>query len=255
MRGLAEAQRRYDAFGDECAGETHTTYAFVCLADADIPTVVTALAAIRARHGLGDTPLHCRQLFSHHQRTRLGLGHLGFAEVLAIYRDVATVLAAEASGLTVTIARLKDFPMIQPAADPFPRVVFGKKQLGAFCAHAATLPLLHAVRDQDLRFWVDRDATRMEWFGKTRQASLAIGGWFNIGDDTVRATPRDLAELEDDGRRTLFQAADFLAWSANRVQARARSESARQVGRLYDIMRPRELRLEVGLDGGVRLRT
>lgn len=251
----AEPKRRYDAFGDECAGETHATYAFVCFAEPDIGTVVAALAEIRARHGLGQGALHCRQLFSADQRRRLGLAHLTFTDVLEIYREVALVLAAEAAGLTVTIARLRDFPTTQPAADPFPRIVFGKKQLGVFCAHAATLPLLHAIRDQDLRFWVDRDATRMEWMGGFRQASLAIGGYVNLGGEAVRATPRDLADLEDDGRRTLFQAADFLAWSANRVQGRARSQTARQIGRVYDLMQPRELRLETGLDGGMRLRT
>ncbi len=248
-------RKRYDAFGDECAGETHATYGFVCVAEPDLPAIIAGLTDIRARHGLGSAPLHCRQLFHSHQRERLGLGHLGFADVLKIYRDVAVLLAAEASGLTVTIARFKDFPAQQRADDPFPRVIFGKKQLGAFCAHAATLPLMHAVRDEDLRFWVDRDATRMEWLGQSRQASLAIGGYLDLDGQAIRATPRDLAELEDDGRSALFQAADFLAWSANRVQARARSASARQIGRIYDLMRPRELRLRIGLDGGMQLRT
>jgi hypothetical protein len=221
---------RYDAFGDECGSDAWATYGFVCVAEPAVAGLISQLSEIRERWGLGAARLHCRELFHVEKRRKLGLAELLAKDILSIYSEVTDAMSEHASSLSIAVADLKEFPSEYPADRPFPRVVFGRKQLGVWCANAAALPLFERLREEDLRFWVDRDATKIEWLGGNRQASRAVGGYVDLGPNMAppRFEPQELRNLEADGRVEIFQCADFLAWAASHHQLRCRDRSISQ---------------------------
>lgn len=240
----------FDVFGDESAGEDFVSYAVVCIPSAEAAELGAEIDAIKAAHGLA--ALHCRILFSPDKRLKAGLDTLTTNDVLALYAEVAAKLGSWNLHVVAARAQLSQFPASQPADGVFPRVVFDRKTLGIYCANAALLPLTRDIGKDHLKVWPDHDGTKIEWLGRRRQASQAIGSFYDLGEgEPARVDPALTTDLPQDPRRTIFEIADMVAWFSNRVVSGKYSNLHGRIKTLFAQLNPMQVSVRIGPDGGM----
>lgn len=170
----------WDAFGDEgaSANARFALFSFIAFQSSLIPTAVEILRRAKSRFGVPETArLHCRVLFSGMQRSKTEWKFLTSKQPI----EIVKYLGVELLGLKpcwsygyVDLKELGDLPSPEfmkftfPSVDGAPRaeasMPFRDKQAQRFAYLAASLPLRNRL--SNVQFWIDQDASRVEWFNK-----------------------------------------------------------------------------------------
>ncbi len=221
-----------EAFGDESAGDTYVTYAYLGVAPSDALKLAGELAKVKVRAGMESHRLHCRVLFSGPQKEKAGLRDLRFEHVVDLYDDVMQVVGRFDTRRVFAWAKVSDFRNTIPEQGNFKSISFDKKSLGVWCANVALIKFSEEFGAKNVTVWTDVDKTKIDWISGRRQASQAIGCWFDHGSGpALRITPQP--EVMSDERALLFEVADLIAWLEQRVLERGRSNLPDRLRRLH----------------------
>jgi hypothetical protein len=251
----------YDAFGDESVGSEIVSYGTILFHEAQIDPALAILSEVKRRHrGTTAERLHCRVLFSHHQRAKSAWSALTADEVFSLYSDLMSRLRGLKSRTIVGVAKIKDFPRRLPegqwtSVDPefvgpqdWDRGhAFGEKHIATFCARATMLPLSKWPGLDQVRFWPDPDATLIETSAQRRQFTRSLGMFVdNGGGDTPYVNI-----MHASGRKhELLEVADCVAYVTQRVRGAKYGPTDLKFKSLYKLIDPEVVVFEVGPDGG-----
>lgn len=243
---------RFVGFGDESESNNAVTYGLVIIRERQRQRAESILAETKV--SFGGSPhanLHCREIFAGDARRKSPWSHLSKTDVFELYRQLCNTIAGANFGRIIGFADTRDIPRNLPGDDKFPALKFGKKQIAAFCASAALIPVRRHTALDAFDLWVDPDRTKIDWIGRKVQAHRAISVW--IADDTkesAKITPQPVVGEKP----ALLQLADMLAY----ISARALSVEVRKDKDvfldMYTKMNPAVIRFMRGSDGGLGIR-
>ncbi len=176
---------RVEAFGDESVslqGDI-ALYSFVGFSPASIPAALEILRRAKTRFRVpAAAKLHCRVIFSKMQRDKSEWCVLRKDDPVKLCKYLSTELLPLKplwSYGWLDRRKLKQFERPDVMTISFPgtpeaagrdmSTPFGEKLAQRFAYMAAGIPFQQEFGEQ-VRFWVDRDSTQVEWFDKKAQA-------------------------------------------------------------------------------------
>ncbi|WP_231937720.1 hypothetical protein [Burkholderia lata] len=218
---------KYVAYGDDCHYPPFCGFAYVVVQRSRIPWVLREIASIKTAFGMpADQRLHCRELFHHHAREKVGLSHLTVADAQSII--IRCLLLVNNAGIHVRFshARLDEFVATMGNTMNLGNATDGTtatlalhgdpKGLISWLAQMALLVPAPYTRFKHAHDWevvvsADRTPTRMLG-DKRSQAHNLINPFSSIGAPDgmfFQMTPR----VSNDDAAPMLQLADVAAYS------------------------------------------
>jgi hypothetical protein len=250
----------FDAYGDESCDAQTVSYGVFLLPEANVASASNILDEIKREFGgAPHNRLHCRELFAGDARKKSAWAHLKTDDVAHLYKTLMIRLRDVDPRSVVAIAKRAEFPEALPSfeliepnskepANYTKPVRLDAKQLAAFCAQGAMIPISKNPGLNRVRFWPDPDDTSIEWFDRRRQMTGAIHGFVDRGTDLAPAEINPLRIQRT--KPSLLEIADSIAYfGRRRLTARFEPTDIR-IKAIYAIIDPEEVRFSSGVDGG-----
>jgi Protein of unknown function (DUF3800) len=215
-------EANYLAFGDDSQSGDTLVYAFVIARRTRIRAVEARITALKDRFKIPKhTTLHCRILFSGHQRQKAGLGHLTPEDVQSIVARSITIMNQSSVLVRYPIADLVEFGdslsneiEMQHESDgstiKLPVQLDPKGILGMLMQSCFAVPLdgSHGPSASDCRIFVSEDSTKVEFIGERRRRADALysgysdvgappGNVFQLQPSVVKADSEPILQLAD----------------------------------------------------------
>jgi hypothetical protein len=253
----------FEAFGDESCGEKVVAYGVLVVPEAQLPAVESLLVDVKKAFGGSPAdPLHCRELFAPHARLKSAWAKLSMNNVFELYATLAEAIRDAGLRRIIVLSRRVDFPdavpplsleHIDPTSGEAPHTTkgfrLGEKQLAAFCAQAAMIPLSKNPGLDNVRFWPDPDKTAVEWVDGKQSASGINTAFIDVGPGTE--PPRvKVMKFSSTEKPSALQIADFIAYAGQRGSSGGTTPKQRKFRRLFEAVAPEVLRFRRAPDGG-----
>ena len=203
----------WHAFGDESAFRSVVTYAVVGVKPELQYASQLALESIKKQFGgRPGARLHCREMFTPAAHRRSDWAHLSIENIKELILSFAQKMDELNIRRNVGIVHKKVAPTyLQGVGSVETPLKLGDKQMCTIAFVGVFGAIMEQVKTRSIKLWVDKDQTKIDWWGKNRQASLT----------------RELTNL-DFGFKTkpevsicpspvMLEAADLLAYTVGRV--------------------------------------
>lgn len=250
-----------EVVGDESCGQKAITYGVLVGQRSRMDSALSKMLEIKKNRGqMSEDKLHCRDLFHPHARAKTAWSRLSQSDVFDLYREVATMIRECGLRTIAAVAMKKCFPTEIPSGvmkdnsgnlgPTTRRVPLGDKQLAAFCAQGALVPIGRDYGKQHIHFWADTDTTPMPWFDGNRQATRAIDPTFidiGAGQEPPRFGLSQITARE----RPLLELADFIAYTVQRTACVELTPNGKEFKGLVQILDPTIVRMGIAPDGGL----
>jgi hypothetical protein len=207
-----------EVFGDESTSRDnkHAIYSLVGFKPSEIELASLALSQAKEEFNVPTSArLHCRELFAGHQRGKTEWRALDSRKPVDFCRSLSSrllTLNLYWSYGYVDLMELQGLPKPERMEGKFSTVngrefsfTFGPKQAQKFAYAAAEIPFIQKFGSERLRFWCDKETTKIDWFFGKKQAHNINQG---LG-------PKPLTELPN-AYAPMLEIADLFAYTANR---------------------------------------
>jgi hypothetical protein len=252
----------YDAYGDESVGSDFVAYATILFEESCVTSALAVLADVKARFGgSASDVLHSRILFSGNQRKKSVWAPLSVDDVFTLYSELTSRICRFQSRNVVAIAKKKEFPEVLPGGQwqyadpnfigPMPWSKghgYGEKHIASHCAQATMIPISKWPGLDQVRFWPDPDATRIELTDGSRQFSRTLGGFVDNGGQE----PAKINLMAVVGEKPpLLEVADMAAYVAQRAATGKYSPNDRKFKSLHDLIGAEMVTFGIAPDGAL----
>jgi hypothetical protein len=207
-----------EVFGDESTSRhnRHAIYSLIGLKPSEIELASQALKQAKKEFNVPTSArLHCRELFAGDKRKKTEWNVLDSrspAEFCKCLSSELLTLGIFWSYGYVDLTELKNLPRPESMEGKFSThegpefsFFFGAKQAQKFAYAAAEIPFIQKFGPERLRFWCDKDTTKIEWFFGKKQAQNVNQG---LGSKPHTMLPVAYAPM--------LEIADLFAYAANR---------------------------------------
>lgn len=205
------------AFGDDSAYKDILVYAYAVFHRHHIEKAERRLSRLKRKFKIPhDVPVHCRVLFSGHQREKIGLSHLSPIDVKKFIAKVIERMNTVPCWLRYSYCRvdeLIDYSEIYPDDEELifhydPKAILGSLSQSCFLPHKGDMSLPLA---EDIEIFTSSDKTKVKFVNnKKRRADRLCSGFTAVGTrekKTVKLVPT-VVEKEC----SLLQVADVFAY-------------------------------------------
>ncbi len=253
----------FDAYGDESAGTGFVAYGTLLLPTESREAVETQIAKLKIEYGASAADyLHCRVLFSGDARRKSAWSNLALNDVFDLYSELVTIVKPALTRIIVTIANKAELPdkipggQWEPADSSFVGPMnwssgwpFRDKQIASFCAQGTMIPISKWPGLEAVTFWPDPDSSVVEFAGGRRKFSRMISGFIDHG--TGREPDKIEVSYQSSGKPALLQAADLVAYVAQRSAGAKFSPLELKFKALDKLIGAEKLRIGVTPQGGI----
>lgn len=216
----------YLAFGDDSQFGDTLVYAFVIVHRDRAPQVRTHLHELKQRFKIpASEGLHCRVLFSGHQRKKAGLGHLSPQDVRSLIAEAVTIINEGPVLIRFAVGTLAEFGRalgnqieMQHESDGsitrLPVKLDPKGLLGILMqmCFAVASDGSNGPNASQCQIFASKDPTKVEFIGSKRQRADAMYSGFNdIGAPTGNVFQL-MPTTVDPASEQLLQLADIAAY-------------------------------------------
>ena len=171
---------QYCGYGDDSVHRSSLVFAFTILSR---ETIVGAEAKLMDIKGKFRIPheywIHCRELFSGDQRKRGGLAHFSPGNVKDLISSIVYEMGKLGAVCHVGFAKRPEGELLIKESEHFPQLVNADKVILGILANTcfSRQPNAYIPIDmKDVEFWVDKDKTMVEWFGKHSRSDKLTAG-------------------------------------------------------------------------------
>lgn len=226
----------WHAFGDESSFPNGlTTYAIVGVWSKNQKVTEDAFRQLRLSFGgKSNSRIHCRELFGIHARAKSDWAHLSDRDVGEFLLSLAKLADQFKLRRSVGFVDGSRAPMSLPGIGSIEsRCELNEKHLCTLAFVAAAAQVFQQLGPNRVKYWVDLDKTKIDWWGQKRQADLTRT--LTLMDfDFAKVTP----ELDKPNDRIFLDLADILAYSAGRAQSTTEPDRAVPFKELMNIWAP-----------------
>ncbi len=222
------------AFGDESVFKDVIAYGLVVVPDPNVTPAENLLSELKQRYGVDpQEEFHCKHAFHGDRRRKTQWKHLSEVKVLNFAEELISGLVTLPAWFIVGAALRSEIPVEFPAAQGFSAGVMESKQLAGILCGAALTPLSEHYDQDEIRFWADRDRTRVPFFGRKMQAHT------NYKLTNREANRHIVSETFDKNNKpALLQVADLLAYVATHALSEKKSRHKERFEHLYRTFDP-----------------
>ena len=226
----------WHAFGDESSFLNGlTTYAIVGVWSENQNVTEDAFRQLKLSFGgKADSRIHCRELFGIHARAKSDWAHLRdqdvgrfllsltkLADQFQLRRNVGFVDGSRAPKSLLGVGSIES------------KCELSEKHLCTLAFVAAAAQVFQQLGPDKVKYWIDPDKTKIDWWGQRRQAGLTRTLSL-IDFDFAKVTP----ELDKPTDRIFLDLADVLAYSAGRARSTIEPDGTELFTELMSIWAP-----------------
>lgn len=228
-----------EAFGDEStsAGDRYAIYSIVGFSPKGVEVATSMLSNIKQHFGVPNSArLHCRVLFSGNQRAKTEWAALNPKHTAEVCRN-----------LSMELLRLEPmwcyghFDLSTLSSLPRPNLMsgkfsgdagrefsmgFGMKQAQKYAYSAAELHFVQRFGD-GVRFWIDKDDTKIDWFDGRKKAHNIHHGFGAPGQISLPPAYAPMLEI-----------ADLFAYTASRHLSQSQQFGQQVFRMIHEKFRP-----------------
>ena len=208
----------FNLYGDESHLDTAVTYALVIVPENRMFDVEQALTEVKLSFGgAADSRIHCRELFHPAAQAKTDWKALSIQELFEMFCMIGNSLRLSGASFRLGHVDMLDTePFLFGNTSPS-RTPTGPKQLATFAYMLALADLEQSPGYDNLNLWIDPDPTKIEWFGRRRQA-----GRHPISNDIYG--PLKPQFIPVGAKPTLLDVADLLAFSAAHIHSHKKTQ-------------------------------
>lgn len=203
-----------EAFGDEStsANNRFAIYSFIGFSPKGVEAATSILADVKKQFGIPNSArLHCRVLFSGDQRAKTEWSELAPQDTAEFCRKLSSLLLPLTPIWSYGYIDLWDL-----STHPNPNVInvkfptkefsmsFTIKEAQKYAYGAAEAPIVLHFKDS-VRFWIDQDKSKIDWYSGKKQAHNVHSG---IGSPAQIVLPEEYVPM--------LEIADLFAYTASR---------------------------------------
>lgn len=251
---MTEEPVQLEVFGDEstASNDRYAIYSMVGIKINAIPNAAKEIANLKAHFQLpNDERIHCRVIFSRHQREKTAWGKLSDSQIIDFMKcfiECMKPLGLLWSYGYVDMRDILNLPHPKKISGKFSSEIgrefsfaFGAKQAQQFAYSAAEMPYIQEFGN-NVRFWCDQDSTKIEWFGRRKQPHNINRG---VG---MKAA----IDLPSKAHKSMLEIADFFAYTASRHLCAEQKFGQNIFRKTHEIFNPRfsKLNIDPSLFGG-----
>jgi hypothetical protein len=239
-----------EAYGDESIGGDVVVYALAVSLSEHVGIAEDFIARKKWAHSVDESArIHCRELFSGDLRKKGPWSRLSLGDVLTLCKEIVIGLRSIGICFVIVVAVKSAFPKAFKMQPPFPDIALREKQLALVCANASVMPLLSWFGHERFNFWPDPDVTRVDWLGQHRKI-ITTPGFFTdfggVGDQVVHGVVAG-------NKPALLEAADVVAYAAQRALSRERSQLRKSFRGIYSLCEAARVECTIAPAGALAL--
>lgn len=207
----------FHIFGDESHFSGAVVYALVIVKQKSQPMLEAEIQKVKKSFGLDPlTVIHCREIFNKHAKAKSALKGKSKNEVCELLSRVLATCTGTGASFWIGHVDGSKVPdglifQVDGASDNHSNVLkLTDVKMKIQCAYNAAMgPVLHILGNGFCKAWLDGDTTKIEHFGKCRQAN-SLKPFFPIGHNDKRFVPT----IVTGEKPALIEVADILAYAA-----------------------------------------
>lgn len=220
-----------EIFGDESTGSTAAVYGVFCVEQSFVQHAEDILRQHKKEFKIPEnTKLHCKELFHYHARSKTPFREFSKKNIFEFYENL--LLKLKCDKVQFSIGRARRINGKASLNLNFPGKNFTISQIKDEHLYIFSFisALTHLFTDPNIKtnIHIDRQKTKIDWFGTNKQVQTILREFCGIKNDP---------NLTSTSEKPLLEIADCIAYTAAKVSAPNDRDKDRFL-KLIDIIKP-----------------
>lgn len=223
----------WHVFGDESRYEKTIVYGVIALPESKIQMANNTISDLKKRFEVPDSAeFHSKIIFHKDKRRKSAWSILNEAQTFDFAEAFISLLKDKKAIFSVGAVHRDDNPLVLPAGGMFPVAEMETKQLTAVVFQAAMRFIVQWLGAANIQLWIDPDATKVSWFGKTMRIDRQYKAIIPGSDDFIQ--PQNAGLISP----VLLEAADLFAYICSHSLSYEKCRQQERFEALYRRCRP-----------------